>query len=662
MFSFKKMLYLGFGALVILTMIVGIASYSALHESSKGFEVYRSLARTTNLTGRLQANLLSMRINVKDYILTSTPEDKARFESYLSKTRQLIRSSETEISNPQRRQSVQDIDRLIDDYKKGFTQVVTLKAQRNQNVNAVLNVKGPEIEKNLTQILFTAKQDDDAEAAYTTSLALRNLLLARLYVLKFLESNQPTAAKRVNQELKTLTGHLTELDTQLQDQSQRTLLKLVTTETKIYTQAFNTVVNTINQRNQIIRTTLDRIGPQAAGYIGDIQSSVKREQETVGPKIQRDNQIATSVIATLVLCAVVGGILIGIYIVRSTFKKLGGEPLEVAEIVKEVSQGNLDVSLPDHGESPESLYASMRHMIDTLQQKASLAGRIAGGDLSGDVTLVSDQDILGNALKNMVDNLTELLSGVQESSEQVSVGSGQITQASQSLAEGATEQKSSLEQISVSLAELSSQTSTNAESAKEASKLANQAQDSASVGQAQMKSMIAAMDEIKQSTHSIAGFIDTIDDIAEQTNLLALNAAIEAARAGEQGRGFAVVADEVRSLASRSTEAAEKTAHLIKQSEEKAINGVNIAEETARSLQSIFENIDRSSELITQIAQASSEQAIGVEEAHKAVASIEEITQLNASASVESAAAAEELSLQTRSMRDMLSRFKFKQA
>ena len=359
------------------------------------------------------------------------------------------------------------------------------------------------------------------------------------------------------------------------------------------------------------------------------------------------------------LVAILFGLFVAFRLTRHVMGLLGGEPSDIAQIVKQVALGDLSIKFKKD-QAEEGIYAEMKSMVANLQDKTYLAQQIASGNLALNVKLTSKEDTLGIAFQDMITNLNDVLGQTQQASIEIADASGSVSSGSNALSEGASSQATSLENISSSLNQLSTQINVNADNATQAKNLTLTAQKETKIGSEKMAEMIIAMADISASSQSISQFINTIDDIAAQTNLLALNAAIEAARAGEQGRGFAVVADEVRNLAARSTQAAAETSQLIYGAVEKTKVGTDIALQTSESLKGVFESIRQASELVESIAEASSEQATGANVINDGVAEIDSVTQQNNDAAQGSAAAAEQLSHQAIQLQEMLKRFKLR--
>ena len=286
--------------------------------------------------------------------------------------------------------------------------------------------------------------------------------------------------------------------------------------------------------------------------------------------------------------------------------------------------------------------------------------KMADGNLAFTVNPRDDNDVIRGALAKTGEDLNAIMEKVDVATNQIASGSGQVTDSSQSLSQGATQQATSLEEISSSLMQLASQTKTNAENANQADNLAVKARDAAGKGNLQMQEMVTAMSAINDASQNISRIIKVIDEIAFQTNLLALNAAVEAARAGKHGKGFAVVAEEVRSLAARSAKAAKETEALIEGSVETVANGSEIANQTAKALDDIGDGIIQVSELIKEIATASNEQAEGISQVNKGLNQIDQVTQQNTALAEESAAAAQELASQAAQLQEMIDRFTLK--
>lgn len=258
---------------------------------------------------------------------------------------------------------------------------------------------------------------------------------------------------------------------------------------------------------------------------------------------------------------------------------------------------------------------------------------------------------IARSISNPINNI---IGELNESSDQVSSASGQISASSQELASGATEQAASLQETSSALEEMATQTNQNAENAENANHLAIKTRTAAENGAKSMADMQGAMKEINNSSEKISKIIKVIEEIAFQTNLLALNAAVEAARAGEAGKGFAVVAEEVRNLAQRSATAAKDTASLIEESVSRAENGNKIVDQAGKVLTEIVSNVKTMADLVSQISNASKEQADGVDQVNKAVAQMDKVTQSNASNAEETAASSEELAGQSEGLKNIV--------
>ena len=348
--------------------------------------------------------------------------------------------------------------------------------------------------------------------------------------------------------------------------------------------------------------------------------------------------------------------MVGIFMVLFLIRSIN-IPLEQA--AKIAISGDLDRNLEVRtNDAIGQLFKAYNGMSQRLRRKTEEAAAIAAGDLTVEIEVTSDSDRLGLAFKNMKKNLVLLINEVRKSVSLIAAGSEELNSASQTVAQGANQQASSLEHIASAMTEIHSQTKASGENAVRARDIAIKANAAANQGKEKIMVTMKAINDINTSSQKIAKIIKVIDDIAFRTNLLALNAAVEAARAGTAGRGFAIVAEEVRNLAERSAKSAKETSDLIEDALKKSATGVAVAHDTAKAFDEIVSQVTDVTKMVREIAEASIEQTKGVEQVTFNLTEVGHVTQQNSATSEETVASSEELSSQATTLTSLISQFK----
>ena len=361
-------------------------------------------------------------------------------------------------------------------------------------------------------------------------------------------------------------------------------------------------------------------------------------------------------------------IIIQLIIMSVTRRRILKPIIAVRDQMGEISRGNLSAEFPLEPDTSEigmlvdSIHGTKTVLKQYIHDIDSKLAQMAEGsmDLSIDTDYIGEFLPIQNALRQILDSLNHALSHINQTARLVSDESEQVASDSRVLSDGAVDQASAIEELSASILSLSGQVSSTSQDADTARKISVDSAAQLNTCSKQMDKLTSAMENISESSQQISGIIKTIEDISFQTNILALNASIEAARAGVSGKGFAVVADEVQSLANKSADAAQDITNLIERSIELVKYGTALSDETTKALSVGVSGAQSSADLIQKIADSAQQQALSLEQLTAGVEQISVVIQTNTNTAEKSASSANELYRQAGELKQSVQRFKLR--
>ena len=417
---------------------------------------------------------------------------------------------------------------------------------------------------------------------------------------------------------------------------------------------------------KVQRREADELGPAYQVVYNDLKN-------LMNIYVQKGDQIE-SVLAVMEIIAVI--IMIAVIILSILSGRRYGnqiadgisKPLQqISERLKTFAEGDLDSEFPEHDAKDEvaEMIETARKMADNLNVIISDSGKLLNEMADGNFAVATEHEerytgkfndlLIG--IRNMNRKINDSLHQVEETAEQVSMGSGNMAEAAQSLAEGATEQAGAVEELQATIADITANVEHTAADLQKSHADARKYADDADRSRDQMRAMVEAMQRISESSMKIENIISELEDIASQTNLLSLNASIEAARAGEAGKGFAVVADQIRKLAEQSAASAVSTRELIEGSIHDVEEGNKAVALVSETLDEVIKGINDIADTSKSLSENSQSQATAMEQAEQGVNQISEVVQSNSAMAQETSATSEELSAQAETLDNLVRQF-----
>lgn len=623
--SVSKRIYSGFFGVLLISGIAISTQITALFEANDEFARFEDMATDALIASELNADMAKLQLNMREFIITHSDEDLAAAHDFEQQIRDGVKLAVEEIHKPERAERIAKIDSSFDTYSTGITELVDLYKRRDELV-AKLDTLGPEIQNSIQTINETVTRDGDLQTANLVGQVQADLLLARLYVTKFLLSNKVEHDKKAIGYLNSVLAQLDALDQSVQDPSRRALLATITLQIPEYSGVFRELERLIFKRNEIRVQVLDTIGEEIGTLAAETKASLIVDKEIVSHEAQAAITSATSLGLVKAGIALLVGIVLAYLIARSIVTPVSA----LTSAMKRLANGDLTGDIPAQDRKDE--LGTMAAAVEVFKEQGLEKQHLeASQEEARERAEAEKREALAALAKGFEESIGGVVRAVTSESsdlrgraEKMADAADSGTQTSSIVASAAVEASASVGTVAAAAEEVSASIN----------EIVRQVEDSTNISSQAVARAADASERVKglsEVAANIGDVVKIIADIAEQTNLLALNATIEAARAGEAGKGFAVVAAEVKELASQTAKATEEITTRItdvQNATESAAVEINevqtVISEVSTIAGAIAAAVDEQNAAMREIAESAQQAAQGTNEISERIGAVQD--------------------------------------